>query len=230
MSEKVKRAAVILLAALLAVGPIPVAAAGPIASAAQAEPLLLPPLPEWPIIGPLLLRLGVIDEPVHTAPEPDPSLPEYRISNLGDLDQLESVEAGKRIRVIVSEGDANRMAQELLASQAGDEASFSVDFAPLVASVAMTIDASAVRRLGINLPAIVRGNLSAITEFGADGANCFPIVDFQRLSVNGWSIGLLGFAQRLVDDRIAEIWPAEICVERILLMDGEAAVEGYRVP
>ncbi|MCU0522890.1 MAG: hypothetical protein MUF84_19660, partial [Anaerolineae bacterium] len=60
--------------------------------------------------------------------------------------------------------------------------------------------------------------------------NCLPSVTIESLKVNGWSIGLRAIAQRVADERIAQVWPSEICIERILLMDDEAAVEGYLVP
>ena len=231
MTATTKRTVVLLAAILLlAARTAPANALSLTEPSASAAAIALPPLPEWPIIGPLLVRLGVIDEAVTPAPVPDPDLPEYRISTVDDLQQLNGIQAGVRIRVITSEADANRMAQDLLAQQVGDGATLWVDFAPNEATVDATADASLIERAGVDLPAIVRGSLRAITTFGASGVNCRPSVDVGSLKVNGWSIGLRAIAQRMADERIAEVWPSEICVERILLMDDEAAVEGYLVP
>jgi len=229
MSTTSKRGYALLVVAALTMMATPVLAAGPVGFI-TASRLTLPPLPEWPVIGPLLVRLGVVEEAVEPAPVPDPTIPEVRITTFDDLRQLEAVAAGERVRVISTEVDVNRIAQELLAQQAGERATFRVEFAPQVAVLDATVDASLVERFGVDLPGIVRGSLEGHAALGADAANCLPVIDIERLKVNGWSIGLSAIAQRIVDDRTAEVWPAEICVERILLMDGEAAVEGYRVP
>ncbi len=229
MSTASKRGYALIVVALLTVAAVPVQAVG-LPGPAGASHRNLPPLPEWPVIGPLLTRLGVIEETKKPAPVPDPAIPEIRITTFDDLRQLDSVAAGDRIRVIASEADINRMAQELLAQQAGERATFQVDIAPNLAKLDATADASLVKSFGVDLPGIVRGSLRGHAALGADATNCLPIIDFKRLKVNGWSIGLSAIAQRTADNLIGDFWPAEICVERILLMDGEAAVEGYRVP
>ena len=73
---------------------------------AQAPESVLPPLPEWPIIGPVLRFLGIIQEPApEVLPTPDPSLPEFRIASLEDIDQLRDIETNKRVRVIATDTD-----------------------------------------------------------------------------------------------------------------------------
>lgn len=225
------RWAVALLMTVLLLTARTVLATAATPSAYAAEPAVaLPPLPEWPIIGPLLLRLGIVEQTPEPAPLPNPNLPEYRISTLDDLNQLGGVGAGERIRVIASEASVNNMVQEALAQQGADDASFWIDFAPNEATVEASADASLVERADVNLPAIMRGNLRVSVAFSAGADTCLPSVDLRSVSVNSWRVGLRALVQRMVDERIAQVWPAEICIERILLMDGEAAVEGYRVP
>lgn len=229
MSTASKQGYALFVVALLVLAAVPVQAAG-LHGTTVTSHLNMPPLPEWPVIGPLLTRLGVIEDAAKPAPVPNPAIPEVRITTFDDLHQLDSVAAGDRIRVIASEADINRMAQELLAQQAGERATFRVDIAPQLAELDATVDASLVESIGVDLPGIVRGSLKGHAALGADAANCLPVIDIQRLKVNGWSIGLSAIAQGIVDDLTVEFWPAGICVERILLMDDEVAVEGYRVP
>jgi hypothetical protein len=59
------------------------------------------------------------------------------------------------------------------------------------------------------------------------GGSCRVYVEFKKIRVNRWSFGLRPVAERAINSRIPEIWPNDLCVERVLFWDGEAAVEGY---
>ena len=77
-------------------------AATPVAAANSGTARDLPPLPDWPVVGPVLRFLGIGGEtPETTMPSatPDPSLPEYTIETIEDFAQLREVEDGQRVRI-----------------------------------------------------------------------------------------------------------------------------------
>ncbi len=201
------------------------------ALAAPGAPRNLPPLPEWPIIGPILRMLGVTDTAESAAaPVPDPALPEIRIRTLDDLETLQQVEPNERFRVIAADDDLNRIAQEILRERAEDNLSFAVNFDANLVTVEGSVDAALLERTGLDLPGFVRGRLNVEGTARAAAEACQPTLAVRSVKVNGWGIGLRAMAQRVIDTQLPNTWPAEICVERVLLMDGEAAIEGYRVP
>jgi hypothetical protein len=217
----------LLLILSLTVTMTPVAAAQTAATSVAQQ---LPPLPEWPIIGPILRMIGVAEPVPQPAPIPDPNLPEFRISSWDDLDALDQIEPGTRVRVIASDSDVNRMAQEAIRESADDDLSFRITFEPNETTIEASADASLLRRVGIRVPALIRGTLRVKAVGGVTAAVCRPTPVIRSLQVNGWGIGLRAMAQRAVDTQLEDAWPDELCIERILLMEGEAAVEGYRVP
>lgn len=218
----------LLLILSLTLTATPIAAAQTLAApGAQRE---LPPLPEWPIIGPILRMLGVGRAAAPAAPTLDPTLPEFHIRSWDDVKALEQIEPGERVRVIASDTDINRIAQEAIRERADENLSFRVDFGANQATIEASADAALVEQTGLSLPALIRGALRVELVGSATAENCRPIPDIQSLKVNGWGIGLRAIAQRAVDTQLPESWPSDICIEQILLMEGEAAVEGYRIP
>jgi hypothetical protein len=196
---------------------------------ARAPGAVLPPLPEWPIIGPVLRFLGIIQE---AAPEvlatPDPSLPEYRITSLEDIDQLRDIETNRRVRVIATDTDLNQMIRDLLA-EAGysEDASLKVAFSdPMVTGEAYA-GAGIIERIGVDVPASLHRNFDILATFTVEAGNCSVTVEFEKVEANSWSFGLRPVANRLVNEQIPRLWPEEFCAESVIVMDGEAAVEGY---
>jgi hypothetical protein len=215
----------LVLSLILTASPI---TAAQVAGAATPQQQL-PPLPEWPIIGPILRLLGVAQTEVPVAPVPDPSLPEIRVVSWTDVQGLDQLEPGERVRVIASEADINSMAQEIIRERANENLSFRVAFEPNQAAVQASVDTGLLEEAGLSLPGLIRGTLRVEATGSATAAACMPVLGVGSLQVNGWGIGLRAIAQRFVNTQLPEAWPDELCVERILLMDGEAALEGYRV-
>jgi hypothetical protein len=189
----------------------------------------LPPLPEWPLIGPVLRFLGVVQE---AAPEtlhtPDPSLPEFRISTLEDVDQLRSVEMNERVRIIIDDQDLNQIISEVLSSAGySEDAGLKVTFDGPAITADAYASATLIERTGVDIPASIRGNFDVLATFTVEAADCSVVLTFEKVKANSWSFGLRSAANRLVNDQIPEYWPEEICVENVIVMDGEAAVEGY---
>ncbi len=191
---------------------------------------VLPPLPEWPIIGPVLRFLGLVqDAAPEVGPTPDPSLPEYRITSLEDVEQLHDIETNRRVRIIATDTDLNQMIRDLL-SEAGhsEAASLRVAFDdPMIAADAH-VSTTIIDRAGVDVPAWVRGNFNILATFTAVASNCSVTVTFEEVKVNNWSFGLRPVANRLINQQILKFWPDEVCAESVIVMDGEAAAEGYR--
>ncbi len=214
----------VLVALVMTAIPVPVAASRAEAgNSAQA----LPPVPEWPIIGPVLQWFGVSSSPAAT-PVPTPGLTEYRMSSYEDLGELKEIESGERVRIIVSENDLNAMIRDRIEESIDGEAEMVFGIEPNVLSVRIYAEQSLLEEAADNLPRQIRDDLDLTGAFGMTASQCVPRISVQRLQINGWSFGLRLLAQGPINTRIRESWPSEICVERVLLMQDEAAVEGYR--
>lgn len=187
----------------------------------------LPPLPEWPIIGPLLRMLGLVKPTPPTpppSPTPDPNLPEYRITTLEDIKELQDLEAGMRVRVVLAEKDANSLIAQLLGQQATVTVSFEQGYLTLMA----TVDQSLLKHAGVDLPAIDDGELEIYITAAVRASGCQPMVTLNKVEISGWSLGLRTAAQRAIDERLPDIWPTQVCLEQVFLTPGQIAVEGYR--
>lgn len=194
----------------------------------------LPPLPEWPIIGPVLRMLGITaPEPEPEAmPTPDPGLPEYRITSFEDMESLDQIALNERVRIVVTDGDLNRMVLELLQNaDLVEDARLDLDFDPGLVTADLQASASLLERLDLqfDIPRALRGrSIDATATMGVEATGCSINVSFDKLRVNNWRLGLRPLATRMVNERIPDFWASEICVEAVFLADGEAAVEGYR--
>ncbi len=219
--------ALLTLVLLTAATVAPAAAQEPAASAALTQ-YWLPPLPEWPIIGPVLRSLGLVEAAQETLPVPDPARPEYRIRDFEDLDALDQIEEGRRVRFIAADEDLNRMIREILDENIGREATMTLRFEAHRLGVAIQADDALLDEAGVELPTRIRGNLDLAATLRLTSEDCVPRVAFEEIRLNRWSFGLRFIAQRLINARMPEMWPSTICVEQILLLPGEAAVEGYR--
>jgi hypothetical protein len=226
------RSPILLIVVLLSLFVAAPVGAAPFTRAAPTARQALPPIPEWPIIGPILKMLGVVPEqpPAEILPTPDASLPEYRISTLDDLSRLQDIEPGTRVRVVASDTDLNQIAKQVLAEKVGGDASAHVSFGTNLVAVKATGSADLAKQLGFDVPSLVRGTLNVSTTLTLSAANCRTVVNVKTLSVNGWSAGLRGLAQRTLNSQVPGMWPTDICVEQVIVTPGEIAVEGYRVP
>jgi len=179
-------------------------------SAAQ-ETAGLPPLPQWPIIGPLLRMLGLIKPATPTPPPrptPDPTLPEYHITTLEDLRELQELEEGEKVRVV--------------------QATASLSFEQGYVMVQAFVDQSLLKQMGVDLPDLGDGELEIRITLTIQTSDCQPVITLNKVEVNGWSMGLRSVAQRALDDRLPHLWPTEACLEAVFLTPGQLAIEGYR--
>ncbi len=186
-----------------------------------------PPLPQWPIIGPLLRMLGLIKPATPTPPPPptpDPTLPEYHITTLEDLRELQELEEGEKVRVVLAEEDANEMIAQILKQQATVSLSFEQGYMMVQAFV----DQSLLKQVGADLPDLGDGELEIRVTLTIQTSDCQPVITLNKVEVNGWSMGLRGVAQRALDERLPYLWPAQACLEAVFLTPGQLAIEGYR--
>ena len=190
----------------------------------------LPPLPEWPIIGPILKWLGVVEpEPVEVVePSEDLDLPQYSIETLDDILALRDLEVEERVRITATDTALTTIAQDALDEYTDGIQNFRVTFAPGEASVYVEVDPEVLAEADFELPVNLRNaiKLESTVELSASG--CRAIVTIKKVSINKWSIGLRGFVQTWIDEELPGMWPSEVCVERITVKSGEIAVVGYR--
>ncbi len=183
----------------------------------------------WPIIGPVLRFLGILQEATpEVRPAPDPSLPEYRITSLEDIDPLRDIETYKRVRIVVAEADLNQMIRNLL-SEAGysEDASLKVAFDDPMITADAYAGTTIIERIGVDIPTSLRRNFDILATFTVEAGNCSLTVAFEKVKVNRWTFGLRPVANRLVNEQIPKFWPEEFCAESVIVTDGEAGVEGY---
>ena len=204
------------------------AATGPVA--AQPNGVSLPPLPEWPIIGPILRLLGVTSQGAAEVPAtPDPSLPEHRIETMDDVRELGDIEAGESVRVVISDTDLNTIVSDALAgTEFSDDVRLKVDFRDGSIAVDAFARADVAARLNIDVPIRLPERLNISAVFTAEATDCAVTLTFDEIEVNGWRAGLKQIANRAANEQVDERWPDEACVEQIIITDGEVAVEGYR--
>ena len=190
-----------------------------------------PPLPEWPIIGPVLKWLGIIK------PEPEPlipeasvaevqrDIPEYTIATLDDLRALEELEPETAVRLSASAATLNALLAEnthrivglnyvtlsLEENRIGVDAQFNRDI---------------LKAIDIDFPLAEGSTLNLTGHASLDVQDCRVTVTLEELKVN--RIGIPRFVGPQLDTIIAENWPDEVCVESLTLKEGEIVAEGYR--
>jgi hypothetical protein len=214
--------AVLVLSVLLFSATMPVYAA-PNATA-------LPPLPEWPIIGPILKWLGVVEEkPVEIVEMPeDLDLPQYPIETLDDILALQDLAVDERVRVTATDTALAAIAQEAIDENVEGVQNFRLTFTPNKATVYVEVDPSVLEDADFDLPVNLKNTIKLEGVVNLATSGCRVTVTVEKVSINKWSIGLRGLVQRWIDDQLPGMWPEEICVERITLKSGEVAVVGYR--
>jgi len=203
-------------------------AAMPVQAASNAT--ALPPLPEWPIIGPILQWLGVVEpEPVEIVELPeDLNLPQYPIETLDDLLALRDLASDERVRVTATDTALTTIAREAVDKYTKGVQNLNLTFTPDKASVYVEVDPSILEEANLDLPINFKNTLKleGVVSFGA--SNCQATVTIEKVSINKWSIGMKGVVQKWLNEQLPGLWPSEICVERVTLKSGEIAVVGYR--
>lgn len=190
----------------------------------------LPPLPEWPIIGPILKWLGVVEpEPAEIVELPeDLDLPHYPIETLDDILALQDLEVEERVRITATDTALTTIAQEALDEYTDSIQNFTVTFTPGEATVYVEVDPEVLAEADFELPVKLKNTVKLEGTVSLAASGCRVVVSIEKVSINKWSIGLRGFVQSWLDDELPGMWPGEVCVERVTVKSGEIAIVGYR--
>jgi len=198
--------------------------ATPIFAQRAAAPGLLPPLPQWPIIGPILQWLGVAEEP-EPVEMPLRDLPEYTIETLEDVKALQDIETGQSVRIRAKDTDLNILLAEASASIDGIDRA-TVQFEEGAVSGNVTLDRDLLAQVNAELPPIGGESLQIMSTVEPSVEACQVTVKVKKFKIN--NLGLRLLLGSVVNQVIADNWPEEICAEAIVVKPGEIVVEGYR--
>ncbi len=216
---------------LLGVTLITLLSSTPVAAGAETA---IPPIPEWPIIGPVLRWLGLGDEEAPVAevpppPTPDPNVPRYDVETLDDVWALQELPANAPVRVVATDAALNAIVQAQIAGTPGVR-SFVMRFDEDSTTARIVVARSLLEQNGLMIPDIIGGDQlsgGATVELAAEA--CRLEVAVKEVRINGQRIGLRRLAQDEINAWIDEE-PAfdDICVEQVTIVPGEITVEGYR--
>jgi hypothetical protein len=193
----------------------------------------LPPLPEWPVLGPVLRFFGVTSsepeptsEPIAT---PDPDLPTYRPATFEEGWELwQTLESGERVRVEVAETDVDRAIQEEIATLP-EVLDAGVTFGEGNITASATIDRGLLEEISVDLPFLPRSDLlEGEVVVQLEAASCRLNVDVVSATLNERSFLLRYSTERAFNTLLNEYWPDQGCLERIVVDSGTLTVEGYK--
>ncbi|HNT77893.1 MAG TPA: hypothetical protein PKH77_23005 [Anaerolineae bacterium] len=203
------------------------AGAAPVYAREVAQPQLLPPVPEWPLIGPVLVWLGVVEpEPEVVEEAPLRDLPEYTIETVADATDLQTeVEAGQSVRLMITEETLNTLIAENNSEVPGLD-SVTVDVAEDLLSFEVKIDGDTLVEAGVELPFIDGQELKVDGSIEVTAAGCMPVITLKKLRVNG--IGVAFLVRGEIDTIVSDNWPTEVCLEAVTFKSDEIVAEGYR--
>lgn len=203
------------------------AGAAPVYAREMTRPQPLPPLPEWPIIGPVLVWLGVAEpEPEVVEDAPLRDLPEYTIESVADATDLQTtVEAGQSMRLIITEETLNTLIAENNSEVPGLD-SVTVDVQEDSVSFEVKIDGDTLADAGVELPFIEGQELKVDGTIEATAGGCMPVITLKKLRVNG--IGVAFLVRGEIDSIVSDNWPTDLCLEAITFKSDEIVAEGYR--
>lgn len=191
----------------------------------------LPPLPDWPIIGPVLKWLGIIK------PETEPlelevieeeilrDIPEYTIVTLDDVIELESIETETSVRVIASEETINTLIAKNTAKISGlNHVTLTLEDDVIAGDV--QFDHHLRQAVDIDFPLPEGSTLNITGRATLSVQECRVTADLEKLKIN--RISVTRFVSQQLDQIIAENWPDDMCIESLTLTEDEIVVEGYR--
>jgi len=172
----------LILIALLLTG------ATPVFAQRATVPDLLPPLPQWPVIGPVLRWLGVAEEP-EAVEVPLRDLPEYTIETLEDVKALQDIETGQSVRIKAKDTDLNTLLAEASASiNSVDRAT--VQFEEGAVSGNATLDRDLLAQINVDLP-IGGESIQIMSAVEPSVAACQVTVKVKKFKINNLGLRLL---------------------------------------
>lgn len=205
----------------------------PVPATAQGSAPYLPPLPDWPVLGPILRLIGIGPDEALPTPEsmlpPDPGVPTYRFTGFDEAWSLwQSLESGQRVRMEIAEDDVNQALQDEIAAWPEIlEASVTFDEGEL--TVATTIDRGVLEIAEVDFPFLPRGEtLTGQAEFRLGAESCRLTVDVVRARLNDRTLWVRYPLGRAVNAALDEYWPDTGCLKRIIVTSDTLTIEGYK--
>ena len=191
----------------------------------------LPPLPEWPIIGPLLRAVGILPDEPSPAPTPtlDPDVPTYHPSTFQEgWDLWQELEAGEPVRVVIAEKDVNRALKEV-ADEEPETLDANVTFEEGTVGATLTLDRSLLEEIPTDIPFLPRGqSLKGEAKLQPGAEACRLTVKVKTVEINGRSLFLRLIMNRVLRTLLDEYWPAGSCLERVIVTEDTLTLEGYK--
>jgi len=191
-----------------------------------------PPLPGW--LQSILEWLGLVSTPTPAAPPapaltPTPALQEYRVTTLAQLEALpRQLTAGKRVRAWASSSDVQAIIADYLSSPVARKnglQSGQVTLQDGFVQVSGSIERAFVEEQGIALP--FGGDVLQVAGQGTmQVADCQPVVQLQKVTVNGVGLPLAALLNQMLNDALRKEWPAQICLDSLMISAEKIVAEG----
>ena len=192
----------------------------------------LPPLPEWPIIGPIIRLIQRVikkdAEPVVPEATVEPDLPEIPIETKDDILAHRDLESNERVRITATDTALVNIINDALPNDFKDRIVPGVTFNKGNAIITADVDPSVLDGVDIDVPISLDEDIYAEATLSFGAAACRATVTVDYVAVNNWSIGLKKMVQEWIDSELPGLWPDEVCVEYIVVEPGTISVVGYR--
>ncbi|MCX7625469.1 MAG: hypothetical protein N2Z21_04585, partial [Candidatus Sumerlaeaceae bacterium] len=191
------------------------------------------PLPGW--LNWLLQLVGLAPSAPAAAPSPaftpTPSVTEYKISTLEELERLPALlQPGKRVRVSASAADVDAMIGAYLATPKAARNGLlngKVTLLDGAVKVEGAVSRALLEKKGI--PVFSRGDAIPVAAEGSiQAAECRPNIRLTSVQIGGISVPLTNLLAELLNETLREEWPAEICLEAVTITPQEISAQGYR--
>lgn len=183
----------------------------------------IPPVPEWPVIGPLLVRLGLVEP----ARYPDPTLKVYTISTMEELEALdEQLAPNQRARIVVAESLARSLIEEALKDVDFFKLT-GLDFTQQGLLISFELERARLEQGGVRIPFIKGERFAVSARLVFKAKEGYPQVKIRNLKVNGLPLPV----GRLIEQRLNEVseekWPDWVVLEAVFMSENDVSIEGF---
>ena len=192
----------------------------------------IPPLREWPIIGPIV---RIIERIVKKEPEPVESevaleldLREIPIETKDDIIALRDLEPNERVRITATDEALVNIINDALPTDLKDKVTPGITFSKGKVIFTADVDPAVLDTVDVDVPISLDDGVFAEATLSFGATACRATVDVEYIAVNNFSIGLKKLAQDFIDGELPNQWPDEICVEYIVIETGKINIVGYR--
>lgn len=183
----------------------------------------IPPVPEWPVIGPVLVRLGLV-EPVRY---PDPTLKVYTVTTMDELEALdERLAPNQRARIVVAEALAKSLIED-----AFKDADFfkltTLDFTKRGLLIGFELERARLEQGGVRIPLIKGERFAVSARLVFKVKDGYPQVRIRNLKVNGLPLPVGRLIEQRLNELSKEKWPNWVVLEAVFMSEDDVSIEGY---